>query len=362
MERKTRLLIFGACLLLFLIVTPYTLLYSLGYRVDFEKWKILATGGIYVKALPQSVNVILDSKISAKTSIFSNSAFLQDLLPKKYNLLVWKEGYGDYKKTLEVKEKEVTKLESIILFKNKIEFELIDNGLFPPNQEPKSDNFLMEKNNLYESSAIKKKILIIKNILAYKLSSDRIVWLGTDGFLYGSGTDGKNTEKLTLAELEVNPESSYSIIILNQQTFVKGNNTLWILNQKEKIFENFYGPVNDIKLSPNGQKLLYYNNHEILFSNINQINEKTFLNRFSGKIKDAFWLGDDYIIFSLDDSIIISETDIRGNINAMTLPNEISVGEKIIRVKDPKIYLEQETKRLYILTEENLILSERLIP
>ena len=92
MTKRTRFFILLACVILFLIITPYILLYSLGYRIDFENRKIVTTGGLYIKVLPQDVNVIIDSTITNKTGLFSNSVYVQDLLPKENTVYIQIDG------------------------------------------------------------------------------------------------------------------------------------------------------------------------------------------------------------------------------------------------------------------------------
>ena len=148
MTKKTRLIILLICVILFLIITPYIVLYSLGYRIDFAKRRIIATGGIYVRVLPQGTDIIIDSKIQNKTGLFSNSIFVQDLLPRQHNILIKKEGYYDYQKNLPVKEKEVTKLENVILFKQKILFETLnDRKQFTLLQQVPPEKFIIKNND-----------------------------------------------------------------------------------------------------------------------------------------------------------------------------------------------------------------------
>src|SRR3989344_4728291 len=118
MTKRKRFIIVLACILLFLIITPYIVFYSLGYRVDIKNMKIFATGGIYIRVFPSGADITVDSKIKNSTGIFSNSVFVQNLSPEQHNVLIQKDGYYDYKKTLGVDEKEVTKLENVTLFKN----------------------------------------------------------------------------------------------------------------------------------------------------------------------------------------------------------------------------------------------------
>lgn len=122
MKIKTRLIILAICVMAFLVVTPYIVLYSLGYRVNFETWKVQGTGGIYVYAEPNPSVVLIDSKPASESGFFSTSVFVQNLMPGLHSVLIQKDGYYEYQKTLPVKEKEVTKLENVTLFIKNIAF------------------------------------------------------------------------------------------------------------------------------------------------------------------------------------------------------------------------------------------------
>lgn len=355
MTKRTRFIILALCVILFFIVAPYIIIYSLGYRIDFEQKKIVITGGIYVKALPQGADVIVDSKISNRTSLLSPSVFVQNLLPKQHSILIKKDGYFDYKKSLEVKEKEVTRLERVILFKEKITFEILtDKTNSPFSKKDPQQLFIIRNNNLYKNSP-GETVAILKKLMAFEVSGNNIIWMGLDGFLYSSSQDGKTTDQLSQTPLKINKDSSYKLTIISQNIFLRENNMLLLFNQKTKTFESFYNLVKDLKMSPDGQKILYYNDNEILYSYLNSDNpEKIFLNRFSEKIKDCFWLNDNYLIFDLGEKIVISEIDNRGNINMITLPQTLSLTDKIS--------FNQEDKKLYILTKNSLLSSEKLIP
>lgn len=363
MTKKTRFYILVLCAILFLIVAPYIVAYSLGYRIDFEQKKIVSTGGIYVKAQPLGSEIIIDSK-SNRTGLLSQNVFVQNLLPKQHTVLIRKEGYQEYKKNLEVKEREVSRLEKVILFKQNITFEaLVDktNSLFEKKEEEKQ--FVIKGGNLYKNQP-KQSQPILRKVLVFEVQDGNIIWISQNGILYKSNQDGKNTEQLTQIPLSISKNKSYKIIIISQHIFLSEDSNLLKFNEKEKDFKPFYDKVKDIKLSPDGQKVLYYNDNEILYSYLNSTdNQGVFLNRFSEKIGECFWLNDDYIIFTLSDKVVISEIDVRDGINMVTLPTIITLTDNAsITLKDIKIYLEQEQKRLYVQSQDNVILSERLIP
>lgn len=147
MSKKTRLIILLICVMCFFVIAPVLVAYSVGYRFDFEKGKVVSTGGIYVRTFPAAELVIIDSKISTKPGIFSNAVFVQSLLPKEHTVSVTKDGYYDYFKTLQVKERAVTKLENITLFKKSLIFTTMGSANYM-SIAPNNQNIITTVNSL----------------------------------------------------------------------------------------------------------------------------------------------------------------------------------------------------------------------
>src|SRR3989344_7991532 len=118
MTRKQKTILFLACLLIFLLGSAYMVLYSQGFRLNIADRKLTQTGALYFKVTPKNAQVYLDDKLKTKTDFLFSSAFLEGLLPKKYNIKIKKDGYFTWEKNLEVKEKEVVDAKNIILVKN----------------------------------------------------------------------------------------------------------------------------------------------------------------------------------------------------------------------------------------------------
>src|SRR3989344_5033332 len=125
MSKQIRFIILIVSVVMFFSITPIIIGYSLGYRINFEQKKIVATGGIYLRVWPSPADVYIDSKLIDKTNLITSSAFTQNLLPKNHLVSIKKDGYFDYQKTLLIKEREVTKLEHILLVKKDIDFEAL---------------------------------------------------------------------------------------------------------------------------------------------------------------------------------------------------------------------------------------------
>jgi len=116
MTKKTRTILFVLLVILFLVLAPLITFYSWGYRFDWESKKITATGAFYFKVLPKSSQIYLNGKLAKKTDFFFGSAYLENLLPKKYQIKIQKDGFHPWEKSLEIKEREITRLENIVLF------------------------------------------------------------------------------------------------------------------------------------------------------------------------------------------------------------------------------------------------------
>lgn len=126
MKKLTKNLLFYFFLILFFIFGPVLCLLSLGYKFNFEDKKLVQTGGIYIKAEPQKINLYLDGKFINSTDFLTGSFFIKNLLPKTYNIKIEKQGYQSWEKNLEIKEKIVSETKEIILMPNKLSSFLIN--------------------------------------------------------------------------------------------------------------------------------------------------------------------------------------------------------------------------------------------
>lgn len=269
------------------------------------------------------------------------------------------------------KKKEVTKLENVLLLKKNIQFEVItDQTQSPFNAQEK---FVIKNSNLYYSdapensglTAVQKSTPVIKKIVAFASQNNTIIWLGSDGFLYKSDLTSPSATpvKLALTPIKIIKTGSYKIIADNKNILVNNNGSLLLLNTETNELDSFYSPVKDARISPDGKNIIYYNDNNIYNSQLplETIPQNILLYKSSEKINNCLWLNNDYIIFTDGDKIIISEIDYRGNINTITLPQTIilSSNEKI-DVKKPEIFFNQQDGKLYVLTDNMLLSSEKI--
>lgn len=122
MTKRARTFIFILFVLLFISAAPSAVFYSQGYRIDFARKKVVQTGGLYFKVAPGRADIYLNDKLKKSTSMITNSAYIENLLPQKYKIEIKRPGYHPWIKNLEVKEREVTEAKNIILFAENPEF------------------------------------------------------------------------------------------------------------------------------------------------------------------------------------------------------------------------------------------------
>jgi len=115
MSAKTRFTLFIICFLIFIIGAPSVILYSRGYRFDIENRELTKTGGFFIEVEPTRTDIYLDGKREKRTDLFFGSSFIKNLLPKKYNIELAKEGYYTWQKNLEVTEQTVTEINNVTL-------------------------------------------------------------------------------------------------------------------------------------------------------------------------------------------------------------------------------------------------------
>ena len=192
----------------------------------------------------------------------------------------------------------------------------------------------------------------LENVITFFISNKDIYYLDTTGFVF------KNQERLNLIPFEVKEETEYEITVLNSYVFLQENSILYIFDRDKKSFEKFFEPIKGFKSSPDFQKMVYFNDYEIwvLFLEKKydqpqkEAGEKLFITRFSEKIDNLFWYTSHYLIFNVGDKIKVVEIDDRDKINIVDLTE----------FKEPKIFW--SNKKLYILSQENLYVSEELTP
>lgn len=356
MARKSRIILIIALLSLFLVAAPAIVGYSLGYRIDFNPpsglIKITQTGGFYFKIWPKGALVLVDEKTAKRTDFFFGAAYLDNLLPKKYEVEIQKQNYHPWRKQLQIEAKQVTDAKNIILLPQNPEFSILSRNVeqffFFPDQ---SKIILKEKEK--DSWALK-LLETQKNIKSHLVSSDAI---STTGAAQLIDLKFSNDSEKIILQVNAGKEAEHFSLDISElpSALIKEEPPLIPENQR-----NYYIDDREAKLSPDKRKLLYFSSSEVWVLFLEEdagqpkkrAGERLLIARFSESIKNAFWLGNHYLIFASGEKIKVAEIDDRQSLNIIDLTS----------FSAPEIFFSNNSKKLYVLSENNLYVSDTLAP
>lgn len=98
--------------LLFFILAPLLIFYSLGYRYNFNSNLIEKNGAFFIKSYPRNSNISIDKKKSK----YKTPAQITNVKPGEHFIEISKEGFINWHKKLNVKTGETTFIEDVALF------------------------------------------------------------------------------------------------------------------------------------------------------------------------------------------------------------------------------------------------------
>src|SRR3989344_9622077 len=122
MTRKKRRILFWIAVMLFIFAALPILLYSFGYRISLNDFKLVRAGGLAISSIPATgVKIYVDGKFVHETSLISRRAYLQGLTPRAYHIHIEKEGYYPWDKALQVLPEKVASAEALLVKKEQPE-------------------------------------------------------------------------------------------------------------------------------------------------------------------------------------------------------------------------------------------------
>jgi len=322
MTFRTRRIILTGTILFFIIAAPTALLYSYGYSFDWQKKKVVLTGGFYFESLPKKANVYLDDKLKNKTPVF-----IKRLLPKEYQIKITKNGYHSWQKNLRIESKLVTEAKNILLIPLNPEIRIIDEAL-PVDFSLEEFIQIEESNNVFY---IQKPSYV----------------------LYKTDKENSFQEQISLTPLSINHQYEIFTSINEQITALDENKQLYLLNPETKTFQLINQNVQGLQFS-NDNKLLYFTPSEIWVYYLNrENNQQELITRLSQEIKQAIWYNktNEHIIFSVGQNIKITELDGRNGRNTNDLI-ELNFNQMAYSEENELLYLIKNKQLLSISLEE----------
>jgi len=340
MTLTTRRLIFYTMVVLFLLATPPTILYSIGYSFDWQKKSLVQTGGLFLKSSPPGAQVFINGKEKKITP-----KLISRLIPKTYAIVLSKDGYQTWEKNLEVKPRLVEEARSIILFPKNIKSEIASSSI------SSIKGFLQTPE---EKTSQAQAAKVASSTAGWLYSERNLYYINNTNFiLYRSDLNGYIKEQLSQQFL---PKDDYTVFTgSNNQIMVLGQQTgnLFWLNKNTQAFENLASNIKSAIFSGDGKKIAYWNNNEIWINYIEDIlvqpykkaGEKELITRHSQPISQViFYPNNEYLTYVIGDQIKIIELDGRGSRNIINF----------ISTPNPQIYFDEPNSYFYYLTGNEL--------
>lgn len=416
MEKKTRTILFSILVFLFFLISPSVILYSRGYRFDFKAKKIVKTGGLFLKTFPKRAKIYLDGKLIKQTGFIFGTALIENLLPKEYKIEVKKEGYLPWRKSLEIKEGEVTEVKNLILFPKNLSFKILLSkikdfwflsekeivfleerkgfwSLSKYDLEKKIKTHLISEKEISKEKAIFKELKINESfidfeveilgkikkfslflkesppilrekiekipedVITFQKSGNYIYYLDKSGFFIKTDPEFRGKLRLNWNRFQIKDNSQYELMIFGDWFFLKEDKSLYFLNKEENSFEKIFDSILDLKISPDGKKLAIFSEFEIwvlfLVDKEEQPSKKAGQKIFLTRLSKK--IGN---LFWLNSDYLIFNSGNKIKISEIDDRDRINIYD-ISEFEDPKIYFSD--KRVLVLSKGNLYLSENLI-
>lgn len=218
----------------FFVVTPLLVYYTSGYRYNFELKKIQRTGLLHVTADPQHSKMILNGQ----PYNIGKELVLKSLKPAEYEIIILKDGYHSWFKTLEIKPGESTFIRDLTLFyeKEAIPKEIFTSPLTFIKKTPElaifqSNNFLFIYR--YDDQSII-EIEVPANTTIEEVSIDS----GQLSFNQDSDWFMINYEDSTLKNITgYLPDETRRVISQNNTLYLLTDTGIWTLDKTEKDYE-----------------------------------------------------------------------------------------------------------------------------
>jgi hypothetical protein len=206
----------------------------------------------------------------------------------------------------------------------------------------------------------KQTLITQKLVEGFALNGDNLYFL-QDGALLRQNTITNITETVLEDAIEENLSNSYSLFYYWDKLFVlKNKNTLYVYNDLQKSLDLLIVSESEIKNIGFGDKMLFYNDSRLWLYLFRDYESPFFSKADSllvlsdyNKINGLDWIGGEYFaIIDQNNNVNISEIDNRDKINSFKVSND----------NVSQIWFDQKDKKLYLLSNDKVLVSPKLIP
>lgn len=119
MQGLSKRIFFWTLTLIFFIITPLVIFYSLGYRFNTQRGIFVFTGSLSIKSNPQNVDIYIDGILKNKKLNRLNSSYhIGGLKPGEHFIEVKAEGYSKWSKKITIASGTSTEFWNVFLVRN----------------------------------------------------------------------------------------------------------------------------------------------------------------------------------------------------------------------------------------------------
>lgn len=242
--------------------------------------------------------------------------------------------------------------------------ESINTVLFSPASKDRVvfTKFLRNALVLTEADYIQEKVLspFGSNVITFTLEESTLSWLENNGRIWKKDMGSENPAQIISSlSYPAIQETEYSMYVVGDVLFLKEGTRLLQVDSQKKSVKEVFSQTHIIVGSPDSKKLAVSNGSEawILYLQgsqdqpIHTAGDKVFLTRLSKNIDNLSWINSHYLVFSADTAIQTIEVDDRDAVNTA----------EVAQFPDPKLFWQEASKVLAVLSQGNVYISEKLI-
>ena len=182
---RTRRILYSFFIAIFAIAAPTLVLYTAGFRYDFEYNRVVETGSLVVKSYPEKSSIYINDILQEPQT----PTIINTILPGKINLLVTKDGYHSWEKTINISPRVTAFEETIKLYPKSEPKPIIKTSISNYWWNSKQDKiaYLTTKGKLRLFNTLNQKDTLIANLEKKPLIN--FTWSPHgDQFLFGRGS------------------------------------------------------------------------------------------------------------------------------------------------------------------------------
>ncbi|NCC70629.1 PEGA domain-containing protein, partial [bacterium] len=284
---------------LFLFTTFFVLTFFNGYEFDFQKFKFVRSGSLYIQTEPKSSIVYLnDKKMKEITPLIINH-----LIPNKYKFRIEKEGYKTWENEVEIKPLEVSVFEYEMI-KDDLSLTYLQN-LSNNYFIPESEKYILYSNYNENSSLYDLYLYDFENNInnkIYELENDleKVFWgAGSESFFLKDKNNNyfyyNYIDFINLSNnISIKIENIYPNLINENEIIVSSEDNIFILDLYSYDLKEINLDENYSNLLFQGDKIIFINQNKTKIFNVKNLE---LLNEFDIEgFKDINFIDDFFII------------------------------------------------------------------